>query len=100
MVRSSHHQITFQHEVEAMAKQAWPNYEQELIARGEARGEARGAARGQLRAYRKMLERFLQERFGPLPQEVLQRIVAAESDALEAALANVLRLQSLDELQL
>lgn len=95
-VRASHHHVTLQQEVEGMVKQAWPNYEQELIARGEARGEARG----QLRAYREMLEHLLQEKFGPLPQEVVKRIATAEASPLQTALANVLRLNSLDELQL
>jgi hypothetical protein len=87
-VRTSHREVTLQHEVDTMAKQAWPSYEQELIAQGEAR------------AYRKILERQLREKFGPLPEELVHRIATAEPGQLESALASVFRLNSLDELNL
>ncbi len=70
-------------------------------ARGEALGEARGEARGLLRARREDLRLFLEDRFGPLPEDLIQRIEANENLAsLHNALRQALHIQSLDELSL
>jgi hypothetical protein len=85
-----------QREVETMAGQMQQNYEQELLARGEARG----VARGELNYCRKMVRKALEKRFDPLPEEVLQRIANAELAALEAVLDRAETIGSLDELRL
>ena len=46
-----------------------------LIAEGEARGEAKGEA--------KMLTTILQQKFGPLPQTILERLKQAAPGELE-----------------
>jgi hypothetical protein len=46
------------------------------------------------------LRTLLQQRFGALPDEVLQRIEAADIDRLNGAIAAVLTLHTLDELKL
>ena len=62
---------------------------------------AEGEAKGALRASRKLLRGLLEERFGALPEAVSQRIEATtDLDRLEAAVLQVSRLQSLDDLQL
>jgi hypothetical protein len=50
---------------------------------GEARGEARGEVRGALRAKREFTLKMLTGRFGPLPEDVVQQVSAAELDTLE-----------------
>ena len=78
---------------EAIA-QTW---EQELVARGAALGEARG----ELRARREDLRALLEERFGPLPQGLAERIEATDDlERLRGALRQVLHVQSPDELDL
>jgi hypothetical protein len=62
---------------------------------------AEGQALGELRADRKTLRRQLEQRFGPLPAALVERIEACNDlDRLEASLAQVLTIQSLDELPL
>ena len=68
---------------------------------GRVEGEAKGEAKGALQASRKLLRRLLEDRFGALPEAVSQRIEATtDLDRLEAAVLQVSRLQSLDDLQL
>ncbi len=67
-------------------------WEEELKERFLREGEAR-YARSTLRTQR-------QQRFGTLPDEVMQRIEAADIEHLTSALAAVLTLRSLDELNL
>jgi Putative transposase, YhgA-like len=102
LVRNSVTNVELMSEVETMAKQMQPTYEQELLAkgeqRGEARGEARGEQRGQLKAYRTILRKQLERQFAPLPENVLQQIEAADLPWLEAALDRVESLGSLDDL--
>ena len=72
-----------------------------LIAEGEARGEARGEAIGVLKTSRRILERVLVQRFGPLPATILQRIEAADDpERLQACIEQVSALQSLEDLAL
>jgi hypothetical protein len=62
---------------------------------------AMGEAKGELKSCRVLLRDLLEERFGPLPAAVRQRIEAAEDlEQLRAAIRQALRLQSLDQLQL
>jgi hypothetical protein len=66
-----------------------------------AEGKAEGKAEATLATFRKLLRRLLEDRFGPLPEAVKQRIEnTADLDRLEAAVVQVHRLPNLDELQL
>jgi hypothetical protein len=71
------------------------------LSEGEARGEARGEVRGALRTRREDLRTLLEDRFGTLPAELLQRIEAMDDgERLRSALRQVVKLQSPEELQL
>jgi hypothetical protein len=81
-----------QAEVLAMSEVAWKTWEDAVRERGEASGE--------LRARRAVLRELLEEKFGPLPDGLIQRIESIDLDRLRAAIRQVLRVQSLDELAL
>ncbi len=84
-------------EIRTMSQQVEQTWEQEVFARGEAVGEAAGA----LRNAREVLRDVLAERFGELPQGLVQRIEAADDLArLRAAIRQALHVQSPEELQL
>jgi hypothetical protein len=62
---------------------------------------AEGEKTGELRAERRVLRAMLEDRFGALPEALVQRIEATEDlQQLEACCRQVVRIQSLDELQL
>jgi hypothetical protein len=80
-------------EVRAMSEVAWKTTADVMEERGEAKGE--------LRARRDDLRALLEERFGPLPETVVQRIDAAtDADRLRLAIRKVLRIESLDDLSI
>jgi hypothetical protein len=80
-------------EVRAMSDVAWKPYEEELAEECEARGE--------LRALRRSLRDLLEEKFGPAPEALGQRIEATtDADRLRAAIRQVLHIQAPDELKL
>jgi Putative transposase, YhgA-like len=83
-------------EVETMAETIEQTWEQELLARGRAQGEARG----QLQAHRGILRALLEDRFGSLPAEWVQRIGVAELPALQTAIHESTRIASLADLHL
>ncbi|HJT76156.1 MAG TPA: Rpn family recombination-promoting nuclease/putative transposase [Gemmataceae bacterium] len=84
---------TVQEEIQTMSQQVMQDWEQEAFARGEARGAFRNA--------REILRDVLSERFGELPEALVQRIEAVEDLArLRAAIRQAVHIQSLDELQL
>ncbi len=60
-----------------------------------------GEARGELKAARRLLRGLLEQKFGPLPEPVLQRIHASQDveQLLTAALA-IRTMDSLDKLTL
>ena len=67
---------------------------EQMMAKGEARGEARGRAEG----LRTALRRFLEQRFGHLPEASDRRLAAIdEVDALERLSDRAFRGASLDE---
>ncbi len=78
-----------------MAGQMHQTYEQELLARGRHVGEERWRL-----ACRKALRQWLEQRFAPLPVDLIQRIEAADLAALEAALDRVATIRNLNELGL
>jgi hypothetical protein len=75
------------------------NWEEELLARGRQQGERQGEERGRL-ACRKALRQWLEQRFAPLPEGLIQRIEAADLAALVAAPDRVPTIHNLDELGL
>jgi hypothetical protein len=61
----------------------------------------KGMESGQLRARQETLREQLEDRFGSLPEELVQRIEATtDAERLRAALRQVLHIRSLDELDL
>jgi hypothetical protein len=57
--------------------------ENELFKWGEEVGEARGISLGESRGEAKLLTKFLERRFGPLPESVRTRIYAADVDTID-----------------
>ncbi len=51
-------------------------------ARGRARGQAEGRAQGQAEARAEICSRLLARKFGPLPQDMQQRIYGATPEQL------------------
>ncbi len=92
----SHSNVDLKREVEAMSKLAGKTWEEELKERFLREGETRG----ETRALRATLQTQLQQRFGALPEEWLQRIAAADIERLNSALIVVLTVRSLEELAL
>jgi hypothetical protein len=79
------------------ALEGWNVTESQQVLEWMAQGEAKGA----LGTRRDDLRILLEERFGPLPEAVVQRINAIDDlTRLQAALRQVLHLQRLDDLQL
>lgn len=76
-------------EVELIMQQVKKTWEQSMLEQGELRGN------------RKTLRRQLEDRFGPLPESLIQRIeTTADNERLETCLVQVLHIKSLDELAL
>jgi hypothetical protein len=68
---------------------------------GRIEGRIEGRVEGQLQAHREDLVALLEKRFGPLPQELLNRIQGVSEVArLKEALQKVLDITSPDELGL
>jgi hypothetical protein len=60
-----------------------------------------GALRGELRLARKMLRKYIEMRFGSIPEELAARMDRIEDlDRLEAALLQVHQVEKLEDLQL
>ncbi len=84
----------------ALWKQAlekWNMIESQQVLEWMAEGEAKG----QMREARRLLRNLLEDRFGPLPEVLAQRIEAtADLERLRAAVRQVSHLSQLDDLQL
>jgi hypothetical protein len=122
LARASHSNVQLAQEVQNMGKQLEKTWEEELTEkflqlqreaeeaekRGEERGiklgEERGIKLGEERARvaerRATLRQILAKRFGALPEGLLQRIEAADLQALQAAIDQALDIKAPDELQL
>lgn len=101
----SHQNIALREEIQTMSQaveQTWVEWAKtHYTAEGKALGEALGEARGVLRARREDLRFMLEERFGPLPEDLVRRIEASDDLArLQNAIRQVLHLKSLNEFQL
>ncbi len=68
-------------------------WEAQWLQEGEKKGEQKGLKEGQTG----LLQRQLVRRFGPLPQDMLQRLNTATTDDLEHWADRVLDAHSLDE---
>jgi hypothetical protein len=72
-----------------------------LKAEGFAEGETKGKVEGRLEEAREMLQGLLEEKFGPVPEAIHQRIQATTDLArLHAAARGVLHLGSLEQFDL
>jgi hypothetical protein len=65
--------------------------------RGEARGEARGQVRGEVLGTVHLLCALLEERFGPLPPELVERLESADPGQLTAWGKRLLDARTLDQ---
>jgi hypothetical protein len=87
------------------SQEAMALYEQRVELRGEQRGELRGEQRGELRGelrgllqgQRTTVLRMLRRKFGELPEKIVARIQAAETEALEQFEDKLLFAKTLDE---
>jgi predicted transposase YdaD len=99
--QSSQADTLHQEEIRRMGETIAQTWEQELLARGQAYGEARGKAEGQLATAREILQLQLEEQFGPLPEELHQRIERTDDlERLRAALRQVVHITALSELEI
>ena len=81
--------------------QTWEEWALEEGERRKAEGEIAGTAKGEIQTRREDLRVLLEEKFGSLPDELIQRIeTATDPESLKACLRQTLRIQSLDELNL
>jgi hypothetical protein len=90
--------------VEEMIK-AFKSFEDSLFeegkAEGRAEGEVRGKALGAVESLREALRDVMIDRFGELSRELVQKIDAIDDvERLKAALRQVHRIDTLEELQL
>jgi predicted transposase YdaD len=107
--RTSQADVSHRLEVERMSETVDMSWNDEVFARGEARGEARGVAlgeargeaRGRVNAYRESLRVGLEERFGPLPEAVAERLEALDDpERLRGLIRQAYRITDLAELDL
>jgi hypothetical protein len=99
--QSSQTDVVRQEEVRRMSETITRTWEQEMLARGEARGEARGREQGQLETAREILRLQLEDRFGLLPADLVQRIERTDDlERLRAALRQVVHITALSELEI
>jgi Putative transposase, YhgA-like len=69
--------------------------------KGEEQGRLKGETEGELRASRRMLRQLLADRFGTVPEAILQRIESStDLDRLSAAALQVWRITAPEDLQL
>jgi len=100
IARASLTNVALRQEVQIMTQQIEQTWAEESWARATALVAEREALREALRSRREVLRRLLQRRFATLPEELLQRIEAADLARLDAALDQVVTIQRLEELVL
>jgi hypothetical protein len=95
--QSSQTNVLHQEEIRRMSETLGQTWEQEMLARGEARGREQG----QLEALREDLQILLEERFGPLPEELVARIRRTDDlSRLRACLRQVVHITGPSELEI
>jgi hypothetical protein len=93
---AAHENVAVRREVETVGQMVGKSWDEEMAERIEQKG--REAA---LRASRDILRGVLEERFGPLPAPVVERIEnCADLDRLKAEVRRAVRLKSPDEFSL
>src|SRR5262245_12135410 len=98
---ASHHAVTLKQEVQTMSEQVLETYGEWSRRHFTAIGREEGRQEGRLITLRALLRGLLEQRFGTLPQPLLDRIAAAEdADRLQAAVLRVHQVGSPDELTL
>lgn len=71
----------------------------QLEAKGKAQGKVEGKVEGEVKGLRSSILLLLEQRFGPLPEDIASRIHALESvAALQAILVQVLKVEDLQAL--
>ena len=96
-VAASHENVTLRREIETMSQMVGRAWEDEVLERGIDRGKLLGA----LANCRENLRVVLEERLGPLPITLFQRIEQTEDiDRLKAGVRQAVRITKLDELTL
>jgi hypothetical protein len=68
----------------------------DLIRQGRIEGEVRGEARGRVEGEARVLLRLAERRFGPLPADVRDRIMTADSPILGTWLDRLMDAPTLD----
>lgn len=93
VAKAANEDVVRQREIEAMSEK--------LGATIADRAMAKGQAKGQLSMCRTMLRDLLEDRFGMVPEDLLQRIEScSDLERLQRAARQVYRVQSLEELSL
>ena len=70
-------------------------------AKGELKGELKGEVKGELKGLRRTLRELVADRFGSVPEAVLQRIESStDVDRLTAAAVQVWHVAAPEDLQL
>jgi hypothetical protein len=88
-------------EVAQMSEQIGATIADLAMAKGREQGEAKGRQEGKQEACRENLRALLEDRFGTLSEEVLQRIAhCADLARLQAAIRQAWRVQRPDEIAL
>jgi predicted transposase YdaD len=89
-------------EMQTMMSRLPEIWKQQYLAEGEAKGEARGRAEGEawgaIKGEAKALILLTEQRFGPLPQALRERVESADAVAVETWLGRVLAATSLETL--
>jgi hypothetical protein len=65
-------------------------WREEWTAEGMAKGRAQGLAEGQHQAQVRTLLRLLERRYGPVPEDIRERVEAADLPALDRWLDRIL----------
>jgi hypothetical protein len=90
---TSHENVALRREVETMTQMVGRAWEDEVLERG--------INRGVLTTCRELLRAMLEEHFGTLPSDLLQRIEQTEDiDRLKACVRQAVHITKLDELTL
>ena len=83
------------------ALEDWNVIESTHVLEWMNQGKAEGLKEGRLEALREVLRVHLEDRFGPVPEELARRIAATtDVERLRAAVRQVVHIQQRDELQL
>ena len=101
LAAAGHDNTIVRREVEQMTQAVEKSWADEMMERGIERGMERGRVTGAMETSRRYLRGLLEQRFGALPEALVQRIEGTEDlPRLEACIFSVQKLKSLDEIPL